>query len=156
MAITFYMVLFLSGGNDLIAKAFDISLNAMTWGGRIALLIAAADRLRARRTGSASACSATTARCSSTASRPASSSCCPPGSSSRCTSRSARSTTTATAQLNYAGLPVPKRMNQLGTGALRHARGFFRPVVEKPEIAEKLAEWRRRKPPSNERRTAPD
>jgi hypothetical protein len=31
-------------------------------------------------------------------------------------------------------------MNQLGTGALRHARGFFRPVVEKPEIAEKLAE----------------
>src|SRR5689334_5770882 len=38
MALTFYMVLFLSGGNDLIAKAFDISLNAMTWGGRILLL----------------------------------------------------------------------------------------------------------------------
>jgi hypothetical protein len=31
-------------------------------------------------------------------------------------------------------------MNQLGTGTLRHARGFFRPVVEKPEIAEQLAE----------------
>lgn len=31
MALTF--------GNDLIAKAFSISLNAMTWGGRIALLI---------------------------------------------------------------------------------------------------------------------
>ena len=39
MAITFYIVLFISGGNDLVAKAFDISLNAMTWGGRIALLI---------------------------------------------------------------------------------------------------------------------
>jgi ubiquinol-cytochrome c reductase cytochrome b subunit len=39
MAITFYSVLLLSGGNDLIAKAFDISLNAMTWGGRIALLV---------------------------------------------------------------------------------------------------------------------
>src|SRR6478672_2923062 len=40
MAITFYAVLLLSGGNDLIAKAFDISLNAMTWGGRIAMLVA--------------------------------------------------------------------------------------------------------------------
>jgi len=40
MAIAFYGVLLLSGGNDLIAKAFDISLNAMTWGGRIALLVA--------------------------------------------------------------------------------------------------------------------
>ena len=39
MAITFYLVLFFSGGNDLIAKAFNISLNAMTWGGRIALLV---------------------------------------------------------------------------------------------------------------------
>jgi len=40
MAIAFYTVLLLSGGNDLIAKAFDISLNAMTWAGRIALLVA--------------------------------------------------------------------------------------------------------------------
>jgi ubiquinol-cytochrome c reductase cytochrome b subunit len=40
MAIAFYSVLLLSGGNDLIAKAFDISLNAMTWWGRIALLVA--------------------------------------------------------------------------------------------------------------------
>jgi ubiquinol-cytochrome c reductase cytochrome b subunit len=40
MAIAFYAVLLISGGNDLIAKAFDISLNAMTWGGRIALLVA--------------------------------------------------------------------------------------------------------------------
>ncbi|MDQ2838757.1 MAG: ubiquinol-cytochrome c reductase cytochrome b subunit [Actinomycetota bacterium] len=39
MAISFYTVLLLSGGNDLMAKAFDISLNAMTWAGRIALLV---------------------------------------------------------------------------------------------------------------------
>ena len=141
MAITFYVVLFLSGGNDLIAKAFDISLNAMTWGGRIALLIAAAARLRWSPTGSASACSATTARCSSTASRPASSRCCRPVSSSRSTSRSARSTSTATASCSYAGTPVPKRMNQLGAASpLQHVRGFFYPVKEKPEIQAALDE----------------
>ncbi len=40
MAIAFYMVLLVSGGNDLIALKFDISLNAMTWIGRIGLLVA--------------------------------------------------------------------------------------------------------------------
>jgi ubiquinol-cytochrome c reductase cytochrome b subunit len=39
MAITFYVVLLLSGGNDVIAEKFDISLNAMTWVGRIGLVI---------------------------------------------------------------------------------------------------------------------
>jgi ubiquinol-cytochrome c reductase cytochrome b subunit len=37
--IAFYLVLLFSGGNDIIADKFEISLNAMTWGGRIALLI---------------------------------------------------------------------------------------------------------------------
>ena len=37
--------------------------------------------------------------------------------------------------LPYAGTPVPKRMNQLGAATpLRHVRGFFFPVTEKPEI----------------------
>jgi ubiquinol-cytochrome c reductase cytochrome b subunit len=40
MAITYFMVLLLSGGNDIIAYQFDISLNAMTWIGRIAMLLA--------------------------------------------------------------------------------------------------------------------
>ncbi|HEY8373387.1 MAG TPA: cytochrome bc complex cytochrome b subunit [Pseudonocardiaceae bacterium] len=40
MAITFFMVLLLSGANDIIADKFHISLNAMTWIGRIGLLIA--------------------------------------------------------------------------------------------------------------------
>ncbi|MDQ6874056.1 MAG: ubiquinol-cytochrome c reductase cytochrome b subunit [Actinomycetota bacterium] len=40
MAIAFYLVLLISGGNDLIAMKFDISLNAMTWIGRIGLILA--------------------------------------------------------------------------------------------------------------------
>jgi ubiquinol-cytochrome c reductase cytochrome b subunit len=39
MAVTFFLVLTLTGANDVIAYEFHISLNAMTWGGRIALLI---------------------------------------------------------------------------------------------------------------------
>jgi ubiquinol-cytochrome c reductase cytochrome b subunit len=39
MAISFYVVLLLSGGNDIIADKFHISLNAMTWAGRIACVI---------------------------------------------------------------------------------------------------------------------
>jgi ubiquinol-cytochrome c reductase cytochrome b subunit len=39
MAIAFYLVLLISGGNDVIAEKFDISLNAMTWFGRLGLLI---------------------------------------------------------------------------------------------------------------------
>jgi ubiquinol-cytochrome c reductase cytochrome b subunit len=39
MAVSFYVVLTLSGGNDVISEQFDISLNAMTWAGRIGMLI---------------------------------------------------------------------------------------------------------------------
>jgi len=39
MSISFYIVLLISGGNDVIAKTFSISLNAMTWAGRIGLII---------------------------------------------------------------------------------------------------------------------
>ena len=38
-AISFYLVLMISGGNDIIAKTFSISLNAMTWAGRIGAII---------------------------------------------------------------------------------------------------------------------
>jgi ubiquinol-cytochrome c reductase cytochrome b subunit len=40
MAIAFYVVLTLSCVNDILAFKFDISLNAMTWIGRIGLLVA--------------------------------------------------------------------------------------------------------------------
>jgi ubiquinol-cytochrome c reductase cytochrome b subunit len=39
MALTFFMVLEISGFNDIIAFKYDISLNAMTWAGRIGLLL---------------------------------------------------------------------------------------------------------------------
>ncbi|KOV79992.1 cytochrome bc complex cytochrome b subunit [Nocardia sp. NRRL S-836] len=39
MAITYFMVLLLMGGNDIFAYKFDISLNLTTWMGRIGMLI---------------------------------------------------------------------------------------------------------------------
>jgi len=39
MAISFWLVLTISGANDVVAEKFDISLNAMTWAGRVGLLI---------------------------------------------------------------------------------------------------------------------
>jgi ubiquinol-cytochrome c reductase cytochrome b subunit len=39
MALTFFGVLLVSGGNDIIANKFAISLNAITWAGRIGLLV---------------------------------------------------------------------------------------------------------------------
>ncbi|GAA1603100.1 cytochrome bc complex cytochrome b subunit [Catellatospora bangladeshensis] len=39
MAFAFYMVLTISGGNDIVADKFHISLNAMTWAGRVGLLV---------------------------------------------------------------------------------------------------------------------
>ena len=38
--ITFYSVMWASGGNDIIASIFHISLNALTWTGRILLIVA--------------------------------------------------------------------------------------------------------------------
>jgi len=39
MSIVFYVVLLISGGNDVIAAKFDINLNLMTWLGRAGLLV---------------------------------------------------------------------------------------------------------------------
>lgn len=39
MAMVFYILLTISGGNDIWAYQFDISLNAMTWIGRIGLIV---------------------------------------------------------------------------------------------------------------------
>jgi ubiquinol-cytochrome c reductase cytochrome b subunit len=44
-------------------------------------------------------------------------------------------------KLSYAAYPVPKRMGQLGAmSPLKHIRGFFYPVKEKPEIQAALDE----------------
>ncbi|MCO8275206.1 cytochrome bc complex cytochrome b subunit [Actinoplanes sp. TRM 88003] len=39
MALTFFFIATVSGGNDIIADKFHVSLNAMTWAGRIGLII---------------------------------------------------------------------------------------------------------------------
>jgi ubiquinol-cytochrome c reductase cytochrome b subunit len=39
MALSFFLICAISGGNDIIADKFHISLNAMTWAGRIGLLV---------------------------------------------------------------------------------------------------------------------
>src|SRR5699024_8217782 len=39
MAITFFLLVTISGGNDHVAHFFQISLNAMTWFGRIGVII---------------------------------------------------------------------------------------------------------------------
>jgi len=134
MALTFYLVLFFSGANDLIAKSFDISLNAMIWGGRIALLtlppiaytlayriclgLQRHDRevlqhgvetgvIKLRPTGEFIEVHQPLAA--------------------------------GDEPLSYAGVPVPKRMSQLGAASpLRHVRGFFFPVKERPEIQAEL------------------
>jgi ubiquinol-cytochrome c reductase cytochrome b subunit len=140
MAITFYIVLFLSGGNDLIAKAFDISLNAMTWGGRIALLVLppiaylVAYRVclglqrhdrevleHGIETGIVQML--------------------PNGAFIEVHQPLGPTNDHGHGLLPYAGTPVPKRMNQLGAASpLKHIRGFFYPVKEKPEIQAALDE----------------
>jgi ubiquinol-cytochrome c reductase cytochrome b subunit len=140
MALTFYMVLFLSGGNDLIAKAFNISLNAMTWGGRIFLLVLPPiayvvtyriclglqrhDRdvlEHGVETGIIKVL--------------------PTGEFIEVHQPLGPVDEHGHGKLSYAGFHVPKRMNQLGAGTpLRHIRGFFWPVKEKPEIQAALDE----------------
>jgi ubiquinol-cytochrome c reductase cytochrome b subunit len=39
MAVTFFVVLTISGANDVIAGTFDVSLNATTWAGRIGIIV---------------------------------------------------------------------------------------------------------------------
>jgi ubiquinol-cytochrome c reductase cytochrome b subunit len=38
-SLAFYVVLVISGGNDVIATTFHISLNSMTWAGRLGLFV---------------------------------------------------------------------------------------------------------------------
>jgi ubiquinol-cytochrome c reductase cytochrome b subunit len=140
MALAFYLVLFLSGGNDIIAKAFDISLNAMTWGGRIVLLILppiaylVAYRVclglqRHDREVLEHGLETGVVRM------------LPTGEFIEVHQPLGPTDEHGHGQLTYSGVPVPKRMNQLGASSpLKHIRGFFYPVKEKPEIQEALDE----------------
>jgi ubiquinol-cytochrome c reductase cytochrome b subunit len=144
MAITFYLVLFLSGGNDLIAKAFDISLNAMTWGGRILLLtlppffyaityriclgLQRHDREvleHGMETGIIKVL--------------------PTGEFIEVHQPLGPTNEHGHGMLSYSGTPVPKRMGEVGAmSPLKHIRGFFWPVKEKPEIQAALDEHEER------------
>ncbi len=144
MALAFYVVLFLSGGNDVIAKAFDISLNAMTWGGRIALLILpplaylVAYRIclglqrhdrevleHGVETGIIKLL--------------------PTGEYIEVHQPLGPTDEHGHGALSYSGTPVPKRMNQIGAASpLKHIRGFFYPVKEKPEIQAAIDELEER------------
>jgi ubiquinol-cytochrome c reductase cytochrome b subunit len=138
MACTFLAVLFLSGGNDLIAKSFDISLNAMTWGGRIATLVlpplayAIVYRLclglqrHDREVLEHGVETGIIKRL-------------PTGEFIEVHQPLGPVDEHGHGTLTYAAAAVPKRMNRLGRGRLAHVRGFFYPVREKPEIAERLA-----------------
>jgi len=140
MAITFYMVLFLSGGNDLIAKAFDISLNAMTWGGRIALLtLPPIGYLVAYRI-----CLGLQRHDREVLEHGVETGVIkmlPTGEFIEVHQPLGPVDEHGHGQLNYSGTPVPKRMNELGAvSPLKHVRGFLWPVKEKPEIQAQLDE----------------
>ena len=139
MAITFYAVLLLSGGNDLIAKAFDISLNAMTWGGRVALLVLPP-----------LAYATTYLVClglqrhdrevlehgieTGVIKR------LPSGEFIEIHQPLGPVDEHGHGTLQYAGMAVPKKMNKLGHPRHNKVRGFFFPVRESADIEAELAE----------------
>jgi ubiquinol-cytochrome c reductase cytochrome b subunit len=134
MAITFYVVLFLSGGNDIIAKAFDISLNAMTWGGRILLVVLPPLAY----TATYLACLGLQRHDREVLEHGLETGVIqmlPTGEFIEIHQPLGPTDEHGHGQLSYAGTPVPKRMGQLGAiSPLKHIRGFFYPVTEKPEI----------------------
>ncbi|HVU93540.1 MAG TPA: cytochrome bc complex cytochrome b subunit, partial [Jatrophihabitans sp.] len=140
MALSFYLVLFLSGANDVIAKAFQISLNAMTWGGRIALLVVPplAYTLAYR------ICLGLQRHDREVLEHGVETGVIkmlPNGAFIEVHQPLGPVDEHGSGQLAYAGTPVPKRMSELGAASqLRRVRGFFYPVVEPaaelPEVEE--------------------
>ncbi|MDQ3475741.1 MAG: ubiquinol-cytochrome c reductase cytochrome b subunit [Actinomycetota bacterium] len=132
MVITFYMVLWISGGNDLIADKFNISLNAMTWIGRIGLIVlppivyVATYRLclglqrHDRQVLEHGIETGIIRRL-------------PSGEFIEVHQPLGPVDEHGHGLLQYGGAPVPKKMNSLG-GAGRRVRGFFSPVEEPAAI----------------------
>ena len=132
MWLTFVAVLFISAGNDTIARAFDVSLNAMIWGGRIALL-----------TLPSIAYAVTYRLCLGLQrhDREVLEHGIETGIIHMLPSGEFIEVHQPLGERTYAGRPVPKRVNQLGVVTrLRRVRGFFYPVKEKPEIQAALDE----------------
>jgi len=137
MAIAFYAVLLLSGGNDLMAKAFNISLNAMTWAGRIGLLVLPP-----------LAYAVTYAICLGLQRHDREVlehgietgviKLLPNGEFIEVHQPLGPVDDHGHGQLQYAGAPVPKKMNKLGNPHASKVKGFFRPVRESAEIEAQL------------------
>ena len=122
----------MSGGNDVIADKFDISLNAMTWVGRIGVVIlppivyvvtyriclgSAAARPRGARARHRDRC------------HPAAAS----GEFIEVHQPLGPVDAHGHGTLAYGGAPVPKKMNHVG-GARRAIRGFFTPIEEPAQV----------------------
>ncbi|MGY1761399.1 cytochrome bc complex cytochrome b subunit [Geodermatophilus sp. SYSU D00779] len=132
MAITFYVVLLISGGNDVIAEKFDISLNAMTWAGRIGLVIlpplayvftyriCLGLQKHDREVLEHGLETGVIRRL-------------PHGEFIEVHQPLGPVDEHGHGQLAYGGAPVPKRMNQVG-GARRAIRGFFKPIEEPAQV----------------------
>jgi ubiquinol-cytochrome c reductase cytochrome b subunit len=125
MAIAFYVVLTLSGGNDVIADKFHISLNAMTWAGRIGMLICRRWRTTRR---TASAWPAAARPRGAGARRRDRHHQAPAGRRLRGDPPAAGGADdTATRTWSTPAAPVPKKMNRLGA-LLPTVQGFFYPI----------------------------
>jgi ubiquinol-cytochrome c reductase cytochrome b subunit len=138
MAIAFYSVLLISGGNDWIAKVFDISLNAMTWAGRIGVLVVPP-----------MAYAATYLFCLGLQRHDREVlehgietgiiKLLPNGEFIEIHQPLGPVDDHGHGLLQYAGTPVPKKMNKLGSPHGMKVKGFFRPVRESAEIEAELA-----------------
>ena len=128
MGLTFYLWLMVAGGNDVIADKFDISLNAMTWVGRIGVIIlppiayAVTYRIclglqqHDREVLDHGIETGVIRRL-------------PSGEFIEVHQPLGPVDEHGHGQLAYGGAPVPKRMNHVG-GARRAIRGFFKPIEE--------------------------
>ncbi len=133
MALAFYVVLLLSGGNDVIAEKFDISLNAMTWIGRIGLIvlppivyvltyrICLGLQQHDREVLEHGIETGVIRRL-------------PHGEFIEVHQPLGPVDEHGHGSLQYGGAPVPKRMNQIG-GARRAIRGFFSPIESTTDLA---------------------
>ncbi len=142
MVITFYLVLWISGGNDLIADKFNISLNAMTWIGRIGLIVLppivyiATYRLclglqrHDRQVLEHGIETGIIRRL-------------PSGEFIEVHQPLGPVDEHGHGLLQYGGAPVPKKMNSLG-GAGRRVRGFFSPIEEPAAIESTRADREQR------------
>src|SRR5689334_23046420 len=132
MGLSFYLWLWMSGGNDVIADKFDISLNAMTWVGRIGMIVVPPIayvftyryclglQQHDREVLEHGIETGVIRRL-------------PNGEFIEVHQPLGPVDSHGHGQLAYGGAPVPKRMNHVG-GARRAIRGFFTPIEEPAQV----------------------